>query len=121
MPGALEPDLVSTKQQRIAQLAQQAPQMGFFALAHHIDLGWLNEAFLRVRPDGATGVDGQTAADYEADLLGNCGPTTHRGLFSDNASWTFRRSGATRHRGHWCRSGQLPEEHRVVRWASATV
>jgi hypothetical protein len=41
MPGASEPDLVFTKQQRIAELAQQDPQRGFFALAHHIDLRWL--------------------------------------------------------------------------------
>jgi retron-type reverse transcriptase len=62
---------VSTKQQRIAELAKQAPHMGFFSLAHHIDLRWLHEAFLRVRPDGATGVDGQTAADYAAHLGAN--------------------------------------------------
>lgn len=38
---------------------------------HHIDLRWLHEAFLRTRRDGAPGVDGQTAADYAADLAGN--------------------------------------------------
>jgi RNA-directed DNA polymerase len=71
MAGASEPDLVSTKQQRIAELAKQAPQMALFSLAQHIDLCWLHEAFLRVRPDGATGVDGQTAADYAAHLGAN--------------------------------------------------
>src|SRR5437879_13305481 len=65
MPGASEPDPVSTKQQRIAQLAQQAPSMGFFSLAHHIDLRWLYEAYLRVRKNGATGVVGQTPADNQ--------------------------------------------------------
>lgn len=63
MPGALEPDPVSRKQQRIAELAQPTPPMGFFSLADHIDVRWLYEAYLRVRPDGAPGVDGQTAAD----------------------------------------------------------
>ena len=62
---------VSTRQQRIAELAKQAPQMGFTSLNHHIDLAWLYEAFLRTRRDGAPGVDGQTAADYEADLRAN--------------------------------------------------
>ena len=62
---------MSTKQQRIAELAKQSPQMGFFSLAHHIDLRWLYEAYLRVRQDGATGVDGQTAADYAANLGDN--------------------------------------------------
>lgn len=71
MAGALEPDPVSTKQQRIAELAKQSPHMGFFSLAHHIDLRWLYEAYLRVRPDGATGVDGQTAQDYAANLGAN--------------------------------------------------
>jgi RNA-directed DNA polymerase len=71
MAGASEPDPVSTKQQRIAELAKQNPQMGFFSLAHHIDLRWLYEAFLRVRTDGATGVDGQTAQDYAAQLRDN--------------------------------------------------
>ena len=38
MAGASKPDPVSTKQQRIAELAKQSPQMGFTSLAHHIDL-----------------------------------------------------------------------------------
>jgi RNA-directed DNA polymerase len=71
MPGAQEPDPVSTKQQRIAELAKQSPQRGFTSLAHHIDLRWLHEAYLRTRKDGAVGVDGQTAADYAANLRGN--------------------------------------------------
>ena len=45
--------------------------MGFTSLAHHIDLRWLHEAYLRTRPDGAPGVDGQTIRDYNANLPGN--------------------------------------------------
>jgi RNA-directed DNA polymerase len=71
MASASELDPVSTKCQRIAELAKQSPQMGFTSLAHHIDLRWLYEAYCRTRADGATGVDGQTAADYAADLAGN--------------------------------------------------
>jgi len=71
MAGASKPGTVSTRQQRIAELAKQAPQMGFTSLAHHIDISWLYEAFLRTRKDGATGVDGQTAEDFAADLPGN--------------------------------------------------
>jgi RNA-directed DNA polymerase len=85
MAGASEPDPVSTKQQRIAELAKQAPHMGFFSLAHHIDLRWLHEAFLRVRPDGATGVDGQTATDYAAHLGDNL-----RSLLERAKSGTYR-------------------------------
>ena len=62
---------VSTKQARIAELAKQAPSLSFTTLAHHIDERWLFEAFQRTRRDGATGVDGQTSADYAADLPGN--------------------------------------------------
>ena len=62
---------VSTKQQRIAALAKQSPQMAFTTLAHHMDVEWLREAYARTRKDGAVGVDGQTAAEYERDLEGN--------------------------------------------------
>ena len=61
-------DPVSTRQQRIAELAQQAPQMGFTSLNHHLDFTWLLVAYGSTRRDGAAGVDGITAADYEADL-----------------------------------------------------
>jgi RNA-directed DNA polymerase len=71
MAGASKPDPVSTKQQRIAALAKQSPQMGLTSLAYHIDLRWLYEAYLRIRPDGAAGVDGQTVADYTANLQAN--------------------------------------------------
>lgn len=62
---------VSTRQRRIAELAKQAPQMAFTSLNHHIDLPWLFEAYRRTRKDGAVGVDGQTAREYEANLEGN--------------------------------------------------
>src|SRR5487761_1153774 len=62
---------VSLKQQRIAELAKQSPQMGFTSLAYHLDIDWLREAYRRTRKDGAVGVDGQTAAQYEQDLEGN--------------------------------------------------
>jgi RNA-directed DNA polymerase len=64
-------EIVSTRQQRIAELAKQSPQMGFTSLNHLIDLRWLHEAYLSTRRDGAPGVDGQTAADFEADLPGH--------------------------------------------------
>ena len=62
---------VFTKQQRIAELAQQSPEMAFTSLAYHMDLKWLYEAFNRTRKDGAAGVDGVTVADYAQDLDGN--------------------------------------------------
>lgn len=71
MAGAPEPVDVSTKRQRIAELARRSPEMGFTSLAYFIDLDWLLEAFDRTRKDGATGVDGQDGEDYAVDLLGN--------------------------------------------------
>src|SRR5450755_4724696 len=62
---------VSTKQQRLAELAKQSPQRGFTSLAYLMDIDWLHEAFRRTRKDGAAGVDGQTGADYEKDLGAN--------------------------------------------------
>lgn len=41
------------------------------SLAHHIDLDFLHEAFRRTRKDGATGVDGRTAEEYEERLEEN--------------------------------------------------
>jgi len=62
---------VSTKQERIAALAKQSPQMAFTSLAYLMDIDWLKEAYRRTRKDGAVGVDGMTAAEYEQDLEGN--------------------------------------------------
>jgi RNA-directed DNA polymerase len=71
MAGASKPVDVSTKQQRIAQLARPSPEMGFTSLAYLIDVDWLTEAFHRTRKDGAVGVDGQDGEDYAANLEGN--------------------------------------------------
>jgi RNA-directed DNA polymerase len=71
MAGTSNPGTVSTKQQRIAELAKQSPHMGFTSLAYFIDIPWLQEAYRRTRKDAAVGVDGQTAKDYEVNLLGN--------------------------------------------------
>ena len=62
---------VSTKQRRITELARIHPEVSFTSLAHHIDLRWLYEAYLRTRKDAAVGVDGQTAEEYAKDLGGN--------------------------------------------------
>jgi RNA-directed DNA polymerase len=76
---------VSLKQQRIAELAKQSPQMGFTSLAYHMDIEWLHDAYRNTRKDGAVGVDGQTAAEYERDLDGNL-----RRLLDRAKSGTYR-------------------------------
>jgi group II intron reverse transcriptase/maturase len=64
-------DNVSTKLERIAELARQAPTMAMRTLAHHIDVEFLHAAYQRTRKDGAVGVDEQTAAEYEEQLETN--------------------------------------------------
>jgi RNA-directed DNA polymerase len=71
MAGAQKPGPVSTRQQRIAELAKLHPQMGFTSLNHHLDLPWMLQALNQTRQDGAPGVDGQTAEDYGLHLLDN--------------------------------------------------
>jgi len=62
---------VSTKQERIAMLARQMPEVALTSLSHHIDMEWMKEALLRTRADGATGVDGITCEEYVQNLEAN--------------------------------------------------
>jgi group II intron reverse transcriptase/maturase len=71
MDGTLSLTTVSTKLERIAKLAKRMPGVSLQTLAHHIDIAWMREAHHRVRKDGATGVDGQTAEEYAKDLESN--------------------------------------------------
>jgi group II intron reverse transcriptase/maturase len=68
---ALNSEAVSTRQQRIAELASQKLSAGISSLNHHIDLTWMLEAWRRTRKDAAAGVDGQTAEEYEQNLESN--------------------------------------------------
>lgn len=67
-PGSVS---ISTKQERIAKLAREAPDMALTSLSHHMDLAWMREAHARTRKDGATGVDGVTANEYATKLEDN--------------------------------------------------
>jgi hypothetical protein len=59
---------ISTKLQRIAELAREHPSRAFTNLAHHIDLDFLRDAFRLTRKNGAPGVDGVTGEEYEKNL-----------------------------------------------------
>jgi RNA-directed DNA polymerase len=85
MAETSSPTNISTKLERIAKLARDAPQMALTTLAHHIDLEWLREAYERTRKDGATGVDRQTAEQYAASLEDNL-----RSLLSRAKTGTYR-------------------------------
>lgn len=69
--GPQKPDDTSTKLRRVAQLAKEIRDEGLKNISHHMDLEFLREAYRRTRKDGATGVDGVTAAEYEQKLEEN--------------------------------------------------
>jgi group II intron reverse transcriptase/maturase len=54
------------------------PTKAMTSLSHHIDMDFLREAYRRTRKDGATGVDGRTAAEYESNLDENLGQLLER-------------------------------------------
>jgi RNA-directed DNA polymerase len=58
---------VSQALERIRQAARQRRKEKFTALHHHINLDLLREAFLDLKRDAASGVDGLTWQDYAAD------------------------------------------------------
>ena len=71
MSGKPSPKTVSTKLERIAELAKQMPNVALTSLSHHIDMEWLLEAYRRTRKDGASGVDLVTAEEYAKNLEQN--------------------------------------------------
>ena len=60
-----------TKRHWIVELARRKPDGVLYSLNHVIDFEWMREAYLQTRKDGATGIDGVTAADYEVNLEAN--------------------------------------------------
>jgi RNA-directed DNA polymerase len=71
MTGMSSSEAVSTKYERIAKLAKQMPTAVMWSLSKHMDVEWLREAYRRTRKDGASGVDGQSAKEYEKGLEAN--------------------------------------------------
>jgi RNA-directed DNA polymerase len=78
-------ETISTKLDRIAKQAKDAPDMAFRTLAHNIDIDWLREAYRRTRKGGAMGVDGQSAEEYATNLEDNL-----RSLLDRAKSGTYR-------------------------------
>ena len=78
MEETLSSTNTSTKQQWIAEQAEKHPERVFTSLHHLIDEEWMLEAYRRTRKDGATGIDGVTAADYEKELEANLADLSNR-------------------------------------------
>lgn len=70
-PAAGQPESVSMKQARIAELARRHAGEGLTNLHTFLDEAWLHEAFERTRRDGAPGIDGETWGSYAEDLRAN--------------------------------------------------
>jgi group II intron reverse transcriptase/maturase len=69
---------ISTRRHRIAEVARRLPELVMTTLAHHIDMVWMREAYRLTRKDGAVGVDGVTAREYEKDLDRNLADLVER-------------------------------------------
>jgi len=61
-------DNMYTKQRRIAEAAEKHSGQSLVSVAHHIDVQWMYCAYEWTRKDGAAGIDGVTAAEYEVGL-----------------------------------------------------
>lgn len=62
---------ISTKRERIANLAKATPGVALTTLAHHIDQEWLHEAYRATRKGGVVGIDGQSGLQYGENLEEN--------------------------------------------------
>jgi group II intron reverse transcriptase/maturase len=71
MTETLNSITISTKFQRIAERAREAPELAFNTLAHLLTIELLTEAYRRTRKDAAVGIDGQTADGYAKNLKAN--------------------------------------------------
>ena len=50
MTGTLGREVISTRQRKIAELAQREPKLTLTTLAHHVDEEWMREAYRRTLP-----------------------------------------------------------------------
>ncbi len=121
MSGTPGPKDVSTKLQRIAKLAREV-SAPLTALAHHIDIEFLREAYRRTRKDGAPGIDEQTAAEYEKQLDGNLQSLLERFKSGSYFAPPVRRVHIPKGDGHSTRPIGIPTfEDKVLQRAVAMV
>jgi RNA-directed DNA polymerase len=122
MAGTSSLETVSTKQQRIAALAKQAPSMVLTTLAHHMNIDWMKEAHRRTRKSGALGVDGQTPEEYEGNLEGNLTSLLNRAKSGDYWAPPVRRAHVPKGDGKEMRPIGIPTfEDKVLQRAAAMV
>jgi group II intron reverse transcriptase/maturase len=64
-------ETVSTKQRRIAETARRIQGKSMWSIGHYIDIQWMYCAWELTRKDGAVGIDGVEAEEYEGNLWEN--------------------------------------------------
>jgi retron-type reverse transcriptase len=69
--GASTPESLSTKLNRITEMAKQVPDFQFRTLAHLINPQLMEAAFRELKKNAAAGIDGVTVREYEQNLAGN--------------------------------------------------
>ena len=68
MEDRLRSQSISTKLQKIAEMAANAPEMVFTTLVHLMDEDFLKESFNQIRVGGAAGVDKVSWSEYAGNL-----------------------------------------------------
>lgn len=76
--GQKSPSAFLTGLAWVAEQARRYPERAFTTLAHHVDMELLRQAYEQTRKDGAVGVDGVTAEEYEASLEANLASLLNR-------------------------------------------
>jgi group II intron reverse transcriptase/maturase len=117
----MAPTNLSTKRQRIAELARKKPGTALFLLHHVIDLEWMQEAYVLTRKDGATGIDGVTATAYEANLEANLKDLLDRIKSGRYKAPPVRRTYIPKADGSQRPLGIPTFEDKVAQWAIAMV
>jgi len=84
-PGTPSPVPIPRRLERIATQARAYPDMACTTLAHHLDVAMLEDAFRRLNPRSAPGVDRVTWRRYKENLTTNL-ETLHEKLVNDTYS-----------------------------------
>ena len=112
----MNPTNLSTNRQRIADLAKTKRGTALCSLHHVIDLDWMREAYRLTRKDGAPGIDGVTAEDYEANLEANLLDLSNA---SSPAAIARRRSTGRTSQKRMARKGCSAFQPSRTRWRNA--
>lgn len=107
--------------QRVNEAARRNRQARFTALLHHVDVTALERAFRRLKRNASAGVDGETVASYEQNLLRNLQALCQRVHSGGYRPWPVRRVYIPKPDGGQRPLGVPALEDKVVQGAVAEV